>query len=560
MAGYLFGPFRLDGATSVLWRGDTVVPLTPKSAALLMALVEQRGEVVPKAALMARVWPDVAVEESNLTVTLSALRRALGARPGGGEWVETVPRRGYRFAAPVTPDAPPLPAVAVLPFRVLSAASAEDVWGLGFADAVVTRLLRSGRFLVRPATAGLRFRERDAEEVARALAVDAVVEGTVQRAGERARVSARVVPRGRALRPWAGHLEGPAADPFALQDAAAESVAAALEAGDDPRGASPRSPERRAYEAYLRGRAFWSRLSAVNLQRAIASFQEAAALDPAFAPPHAGLADALLVLGFSGALPPAAAWAEAGRHVEAALARDATLAGAHVARAFVALFAKRDWAAATEALARARTLGPGEAAVHQWHALYDALRGDLGAARAGLERALAIDPLSAVANALSSFVAAAAGDTAGALRTAERMDDLEPDSFLARWTLGLAQARAGRDEDAVATLRRAVDLAEGSPFLRASLAWALALAGRAAEARGEVAAVEASPYLRALVEVALGDVEGGLARLGRAVEEGDPWVVLLAVDPALASLRRDPRLEALRGRVLGPSGGSGGRP
>ena len=117
-AAFEFGPYRLDPRTRVLWRGDEVVPLTPKALDLLLALVEKRGEVATKAELFARVWPDVVVGEANLSVTVAAVRKLLGRQADGKDHVQTVPRRGYRFAAPLTgPEHAPLSLV-VLPFRV----------------------------------------------------------------------------------------------------------------------------------------------------------------------------------------------------------------------------------------------------------------------------------------------------------------------------------------------------------------------------------------------------------------------------------------------------------
>ena len=134
---YEFGPYRLDAEKSVLWRNDQVVPLTPKALALLDALVEARGDVVPKADLMTRVWPDTAVQEANLSVTVAALRRALGAQGSGRSWVETVPRRGYRFDGPVQgPEGSEDVTLAVLPFEVVGA-GAEPHVGLGMADALI---------------------------------------------------------------------------------------------------------------------------------------------------------------------------------------------------------------------------------------------------------------------------------------------------------------------------------------------------------------------------------------------------------------------------------------
>jgi DNA-binding winged helix-turn-helix (wHTH) protein len=137
---YEFGPFRLDAEKAVLWRGDEVVSLTPKALALLHTLVEAGGDVVPKADLMARVWPDTAVQEANLSVTVAALRRVLGKQEDERSWVQTVPRRGYRFDGPVQgPATAAVVTLAVLPFEGLGP-GAEPHVGLGLADALISRL------------------------------------------------------------------------------------------------------------------------------------------------------------------------------------------------------------------------------------------------------------------------------------------------------------------------------------------------------------------------------------------------------------------------------------
>ena len=116
-----FGPFRLDPGTGVVWRGEEVVPMTPKATALLRALVEGGGDLVTRQELMARVWPDTVVEEANLSVTISALRKILDPREQGGSYVQTVPRRGYRFAASVKAPKAPRMTLAVLPLRTWAA-------------------------------------------------------------------------------------------------------------------------------------------------------------------------------------------------------------------------------------------------------------------------------------------------------------------------------------------------------------------------------------------------------------------------------------------------------
>ena len=165
--GFAFGSFVLDTESHVLWRGPEVVPLTPKAAGLLEALLEKEGDVVAKAALIGRVWPDTVVEEANLSVTISALRRVLGLREDGTDWVETVSRRGYRFRGPVrTLGATRRLALAVLPLRSLGAA--EGHLGLGMADALINRLVPLPGLLVRPIGAVLRYADHGADPAVKA--------------------------------------------------------------------------------------------------------------------------------------------------------------------------------------------------------------------------------------------------------------------------------------------------------------------------------------------------------------------------------------------------------
>ncbi len=188
-----FGPFRLDSTTSVLWRDEEVVPLTPKATALLRALVEAGGDLVTKQVLMARVWPDTVVEEANLSVTISALRKVLDPPDEGGSYVQTVPRRGYRFAASIkTPKAPRM-ALAVLPLRYLGRDQGDHL-GLGMADALIGRLTGLESLIVRSTGAVLRYANaaKPPREAGRELGVDAVLDGSVQRNGDRLRVSVRV--------------------------------------------------------------------------------------------------------------------------------------------------------------------------------------------------------------------------------------------------------------------------------------------------------------------------------------------------------------------------------
>ncbi len=204
-ADFEFGSFRLDAGKGVLWHEEALVPLTPKALAVLQVLVEARGDVVPKADLMARVWPDTIVEDANLSVTVSALRRGLGRHAGDPAWVETVPRRGYRFAGPLrAPEAEPPLVLAVLPFRGIGP-DAQDHLGLGIADALIGALTGVENVTVRPTGAVAHFAHQHVAplEAAEALGADAVLDGTVHRQGHRVRISVQLIPRRAGLQAWA---------------------------------------------------------------------------------------------------------------------------------------------------------------------------------------------------------------------------------------------------------------------------------------------------------------------------------------------------------------------
>jgi tetratricopeptide (TPR) repeat protein len=276
--------------------------------------------------------------------------------------------------------------------------------------------------------------------------------------------------------------------------------------------------------------------------------------------PHAGLADAYLVLGFSGLLPPSEAWPLAEESARTALRLDESLADAHIALGYVRLFRDWDWESARASLKRALDLSPG-AASHQWYGLLLDMEGRLDDARREIERAVELEPLSLVTGALRGFQLNLAGDHARELDQFRAAVELDPNHFVGHWGLGLAYEHAGRMEDSAAAIRRAAALAGDNPIVTAVLARAEALAGRRDEARRILAAMESdrsagrpSDYQRAAAELALGERDEALRRLESAAAAREPWMVWLGVDPMLRALRGEPRFEALVKRVFAERG------
>jgi len=558
---YEFGPFRFDADKAVLWRAGEVVSLTPKALALLHALVRAGGDVVPKADLMSHVWPDTAVQDANLSVTVAALRRALGVRDGERSWIQTVPRRGYRFDGPLAgPPGDEVVTLAVLPFAVVGP-GAEPHVGLGLADALISRLTGLGGLRVRPTAAVTHLTgvQRAPREAAVELGVDAVLTGTVRQEGERLRLSVQLVPRRVDLRPWARQIDTPFTDVFSVEDHLAEEIAVQLHARLSPGEARlGYVPKREAWDSYARGRYFEAWLNADGISKAIGQFGEATLRDPAWAAPHAGLADAHVLLVFAGAVRPIEAWARAAGCVERALERSPGLAAAHAVSAWIVLFRDWNWDAARHAHQRALADEPDSHVIRLLYGLFLDLAGDTEAARREIDLALEADPLSGLAGVARAFFHEIGGPAEDLLTVAHQGVQLRPDRALGYWGLALASLAAGQGERAVGALRSAVERSDGGIVMRAQLAWALARTGEASEARAILSDLDAlggdafvSPYHLAVARLALGERDTALDALERAAEERDPWIVFLGADAALAALQGEPRFDRLVARVHG---------
>ena len=512
------------------------------------------------------MWPDTFVEEANLSVNASILRKVLGTQEDGRAYLENVPRRGYRFVAETRAQAEVgPPSLAVLPFRNLGGTADDDYLGLGMADALIARLGRGGHVMVRPTRAILKYADLAADPIVagRELSVDAVLDGTVQRDGARLRVSMQLLPIGRALSSWSATFETTFTSLFAVQDAVAEQVARALsltlDAPDPSRTGPPsRPPATEAYQAYLRGRYFWNRLTREGVAKAFEYFEEAKARDEGYAQPWSGLADAYAVMGFTGFVTPKDAWPLAIEAAQGALARDPELPEARVILGLVRLFQDWDWRAAEDELERAVALDPHSAAAHQWYALFLMMRGRAAEARRQLERAADIDPLSVIVATMRGFERDLARDFAGSEREYRKALELDPHHFLGQWGSGMALQHLRRYPEAVAAHEQASATLEHAPFARAVLARSLALAERVDEARSVLQALEdpegsyVSPYQRATVYEALGDREAALGCLEEAIGPRDAWLVWIDVDPMLDGMRGEPRFAAVRARVMKP--------
>jgi len=348
---YEFGPFRLDPSQELLVEGTRKVPLTPKAYKTLLVLVENRGRTLGKDELLEKVWPDAFVEEATLAQNIFTLRKLLRDDRETAQYIETLPKRGYRFVAevrelktataPVQPESrfarstmlyavilagvlaavlggsywvrskptssPPSPGrnarlrtLAVLPFRELPGNSADESWGIGMTDAIITRLTSLRNLAVRPTASVLKYTKSavDPVQAAQELAVESILDGTYQRDGDRIRISVQLIePNDRATH-WAEHYDLKSKDLLNFQDEVAQKVVDGLRVEVSGRErdllSSPTTQSAEAYELYLQGRAYknkyFVRSQRESLQRGQEVVQRALATDPSFADGHALLA------------------------------------------------------------------------------------------------------------------------------------------------------------------------------------------------------------------------------------------------------------------------------
>jgi adenylate cyclase len=300
---YEFGPFRLDISAEILFRGADPMPVGRRAVAVLRALLERPGVPVSKDALMHAAWPGLAVEEGNLTVQIAALRRVLGEEKGADRWIETLPRRGYRFVGSVVPSneavlsmptkagpAPPLlsdrPSIAVLPFQNMSEAPGQDYFADGMVEDIITALSRIRRLFViaRNSTSTYKGRAVDVRQVGRELGVHYVLEGSIRRVGDRIRITAQLLDASSGAHLWADRFDGTIEDVFELQDNVASSVAGVieptLEREEYRRSVRRPTEDLTAYDLYLQAR--FTRISASreSTMRALELVERALERDP----------------------------------------------------------------------------------------------------------------------------------------------------------------------------------------------------------------------------------------------------------------------------------------
>lgn len=455
-----------------------------------------------------------------------------------------------RAQAPAYPVAPP-GSIAVLPFKALGTGAGDDYLGLGMADALITKLSNIRQISVRPTSAVIKFAgdgKTDPVAAGRELNVDSVLEGSIQRAGDRVRVTVQLISVRESRPLWAHTFDERLTDIFTVQDSISAQVAQALTlklTGEEQRLLAKRYTKNvEAYQAYLRGRYFWNKRNEESLNKSITYFDEAIAGDPDYALAYAGLADAHSVIGFYqfGKLPPAESFQKAKRAALKALELDETLAEAHASLAISVNDVDNDEALAEREFKRAIELNPSYATAHHWYSDFLALTGRPLEAMSEIKRALELDPLSLVINATLGERFYQARQYDEAIVQLRKTLEMDANFGPAHYLLGLALEQKGLYEEAIAELSRARTLSGNNPWMVSALGHTLALAGKRNEAQRVLGELRELSKARHVTPYDFAVVYQGLGQREQVIE----WLQKLHKDKIRRTLKDDPRMDALQ--------------
>jgi TolB-like protein/thioredoxin-like negative regulator of GroEL len=455
--------------------------------------------------------------------------------------------------------------IAVLPLKNLSDDREQDYFADGMTEALITDLGKVSALRVISRTSVMRYKDtkKPLPDIARELQVDALVEGTVARVGDRVRITANLVQASPERHLWAETYERNLSDVIALQNEVARNITQQIRVQLTPEEhvrlsvAHPVDPE--AYKLYIKGRYFWVKRNRESFERAISYFQQAIDLDPMYAAPYSGLADCYVLFGSSfdvGGQAPDEVQPKAKAAALKALDLDNSLADAHNSIAYVKLTYEWDWPGAEAEFKRSLALNPGYAHGHHWYAHLLLSGGRPEEALEESNRALELDPVSPIINLHLGWHYLYTGQYDRAIEQLNKTLELDPDYALAHWYLGLAYEQEKMYPRALREMGRAKDLLPGNLAVLCDIGHVYAVSGDKRSAEKVIAELQeksthrhVNQYEVALIYVGLAQNDQAFKALERAFREHSDMLVYLNVDPRLDSIRSDSRFADLMRRV-----------
>jgi serine/threonine-protein kinase len=465
---------------------------------------------------------------------------------------------------PVSTPGGAIRSLAVLPLANLSGDPQQEFFADGMTDAIVAELAQIQALKVISRTSVMQYKgtTKKLPQVARELGVDAIVEGSVVRAGDRVRITAQLIDGRTDTHIWARDYERDLRDVLTLQREVAEAIAGeiriTLTPAERARFGTRAAVNPEVYQLYLRGRFHWNQRTEEGFQKALEHFRQAIELDPQYAPAYAGIADchSLMVNYFLAT--PQEAFPKAKLAARKAIELDESLAEAHASLAFALHHFDWDWAGAEREYLRAVALNPGQPTAHQWYAELLVTTRRFDQAIVEMKRARELDPLSLVMNSNTGRIYYWAGRFDDAVRELRSTLELDPNYVWAHVYLGLALTEKGEQAEALRHLETSSKLFGGGPAV--GHGYLYARMGRRADAEKVLAALRGNPagetqnlFFIAGIHAALGNRDKAFAALDRAFQQHSFFLVFLDVNPAFQPLRGDPRFAALLKRMNYPS-------
>ncbi|HEY8715681.1 MAG TPA: winged helix-turn-helix domain-containing protein [Candidatus Acidoferrum sp.] len=599
------GDWILTPELNRLAHGAETVRVEPKMTQVLLTLAADPGAVASKDELLRKVWPDTFVTEEVLTRSVSELRKIFKDNSKAPKYIETIPKVGYRLLVPVValeggvPAAVPVAtgsrnsrriaaagvvvaavvvmaiylqhahraraaqprilSLAVMPLANLSGDPGQDYFADSLTDELTTTLAKIGELRVASRASAMQYKNtrKSTPEIARELGVDAVVEGTVVHSGERVRITAQLINAATDRHLWAETYERDLRDILALQNDLAGNIARHIEITLTPdekkRLAHSPAVDSRAYQLYLQGRYFWKKRT--EYEKAIDAFQRSVESDASFAPAYSGLADSYLTKFINGGkaeecIPRAKA------AVAKALELDPASDEAHVSAAMIDSMYDWDWVTAENEYKKAIELNPNSASAHQHYALFLALRRRPAEAKFEALRAQELDPVSSAVWNFSARVFYYGRDNPAAESAARRSLELDPDYAVAHSILTSICLKTGKIPEAFTHLETNLRLWGDPPQDIERLRRSYASEGMRGVWKEEL---RQGLQLCKTSECVPDDVATDYAWLGRnkeslewwkrAVDAKSPWVLDLAVNPAMDGLRGEREYQVIAERV-----------
>ena len=546
-----FGAFEVDLEGRRLLKSGVPITLREQSFLVLAALMERPGEIVTREELRRRLWSsDTFVDfEVALNSAVSRLRDALGDSAESPSVIETVPKRGYRFVVSI----PKRPAVAVMPFANQTADAKDEYFSEGLTDELIRVLSRIDGLRVTAGSVVYRFKGQrsDARQAGRELGVEAVLEGSVSRAGDRIRVTVNLVGVKDGFNLWAQRFDSDLNDLFGIQDEVCAAVAEAMHlrlASQLPRG---RPHNATAYMQYLKGAYLLKKRRPEGMRRAFEYQQEAIRLEPDFAEPYYSAAMFYIVSTAYGALPPSTALVEAENLLSKGLALDESSATLQSTLGMLRMFQWR-WVESEQAHHRALNLEPANAFPHQCYPILCSFLGRHDEAVFHAAKAVELDPLDLMTNFRLVQANCYARRYDEAVRAGRIAVELAPDSPYTYFYLALSLVALGSKEEAWEMANMGRKLADGMPIGEGYFGYLAGVLGHTAEARHVVEKLLArreNGYVPALplarTYLGLGETADALDWLETALTERDPFLGSMTVFPGYDAIRDQAKFRRL---------------